>query len=175
MNDNWRERLHLFLRQRIPLISTFLLMMLFMTPVGLMQVNYFRPMVGVCCVFYWVLKKEAFFGYFSAFIIGFCADIASSSPLGVNILLFLWLTFAAKWLAHYFRSATFGVNWFIFGLTFFCLVVLKWLLLMLYFGKVFSCGEILVNYLVTVMSYPLIAGINWWIQRNFLPQEKISE
>lgn len=175
MRDNWLDQSRLFLVHRIPLIMTLLLMFLFFMPISSAEVNYFRPAVGLICVYYWALNRGYLFGFFSAFLVGFVIDVYSSSPLGINILLLMILVAVANGLEKYVRVASFSINWLVFGLVGLGFILLKWLLLMIYFQSYLPLPEILLSFISTVMFYPLIAGINAWAAHNFLPQERINE
>ena len=174
MRDSWREKWNLFWLHGIPLWTTLLLMFLCLIPSDSVKVNYFRPAVGLICVFYWTLKKEYIFSYISAFTVGFFMDAFSSSPLGVNILLMMLTVFVTQWLIHYFQSTSFNAGWFMFGLVGLGAFTLKWLMLSIYYRMLISPNEIIFNYLATLLFYPLIAAINMRVQK-FMPQERIDE
>lgn len=174
MRDSWQEKWRKFWLHGIPLWTTLVLMFLFLIPIDAVKINYFRPAVGLICVYYWTLKRGYLFGYISACIVGFFMDSYSSSPLGINMLLMMLTVCATQWLAHYFQNASFSVGWFIFSLVCLGAVIVKWMALALYFGRLISFNEIIFNYLSTVMFYPLIAAINVKVQK-FLPQERINE
>ena len=174
MRNSWQEKLRLFWLHSIPLITTLVLMFLFIMPINSIEWGYLRPNVGLICVYYWTLKRGYILSYFSAFLIGLLLDVYSSSPLGMNAFLMMLTVFATTWLAHYFQNSSFGVGWFIFALTAIGIIVLKWVMLMIYFGRLIPLNEAMLNYLSTVMFYPFIASINVWAQK-FLPQERISE
>ena len=174
MRNSWQEKWRLFWLHSIPLWTTLILMFLFLIPLDAIKVNYFRPNVGLICVYYWTLKRGYLFGFISAFAVGFFMDSYSSSPLGINMLLMMLTVCVTRWLAHYFQNASFNVVWFIFFLVCLGVVLIKWLLLMIYFGQLLSVKEMFFNYVATVMFYPLIVAINVWVQK-FLPQERINE
>ena len=103
MHDNIKDKINLFLRHRIPLMTTLMLMFLFYLPINSLEFNYFRPAVGVICVYYWTLKREYMFSYISAFMVGFLMDAYSSIPLGINILMMMVLVFITKLAVRYFK------------------------------------------------------------------------
>ena len=175
MNDSWTDNLRLYLLHRIPLFSTFVLIFLFSLSFRSIGFNYFHPMIGLICVYYWCLRSSSIFSYISAFCVGFWLDALSSSPLGLNALLLMILVFALSFLERYLRSAIFGLAWAAFAIAGLAFVLLKWFILVLYFGRLFSFEEILLCYLTTLMFYPLIAWVNVWVQDNFLEQESIDE
>lgn len=175
MRDNFWEKTNFFLLRRIPLLATLMMMFVSFIPVNSIQFNYLRPSIGLICVYYWVLKRGNLFGYASAFIIGFIADIYSSYPLGVNVLLMLSVVALTGWLSHYFQGNSFGVSWFIFSLVGIYAVIFKWLLLMMYSGRVLPIREALFGCLSTIFFYPLIVLINIKIQKKVWPRELVNE
>lgn len=175
MRDSFSEKMRYFLLCRIPLISSLVLIFVSFVPINSMQINYFRPLVGLICVYYWTLKAKNFFGYVSAFVIGLLTDVYSSSPLGVNMLLMMWVVAFTIWLSRYFQNSGFGVGWFVFGLVSLSVFCLKWLFLMVYAMRILPCYEALFGYFSTVAFYPLITMINDKVQNKFLPSEYINE
>ncbi|MBQ9271081.1 MAG: rod shape-determining protein MreD [Alphaproteobacteria bacterium] len=174
MQSTWREKWRMFWLHGIPLWTTLALMFLLSMPINSAQWGYFKPNVGLICVYYWTLKRQQIFGFFCAFIIGLLMDVYSSSPLGINILLLMLTVSVTLWLAHYFQNASFGAGWFIFCLVGFGATFFKWVMLMLYFGRIINPEEVALNYLSTALFYPLIAAINVYVQK-FLPQEGLNE
>ena len=175
MDNKKFEQIPIFLRHQLPLFSAVLFVLFFFMPVNSIELNIFRPSIGVICVYYWRLNRPALFGWFSAFFIGFLIDIYSSSPLGINTFLMLCLVGATGWLSHYFQTSSFGVRWFIFALSALAYTLIKWLFLMLYFTHWLPLAEVAVGYFSTVMFYPLIAAINFWLAQKFIPPENINE
>ena len=174
MRYEWQEKAQTYLLNRVPLLMTLILMLLFFVPLNSLELSQFRPMISVICVFYWVLKKGQVFGYISAFWVGFFADAYSSTPLGVNIMLLMLLTMLVKWLARYLRNASLSGSWLVIGLVALGFITVKWLFLMIYSGRYLSFGELFFSFVSTVLFYPLVAYLNVRVQRRFLP-EKIDE
>ena len=170
-----RDKLSVLWQHSLPLLATLLLMFLFFMPVNSVQVNYFRPTIGVICVYFWTMRKPQIFGYFSAFCVGFIIDVHSTAPLGLNSLMMMLLVYISHRLARYFRSTSFLASWLLLSIVGLGFVLLKWTILMLYFKHILPLSEALLSFLSTVMFYPLIAYINGWIIRCFLPPENINE
>lgn len=175
MQDNWKEKLQLFLRHRIPLVASIFFMFIFFVPLNSLELNYFRPAVGMICVYYWTLKRGYMFSYISSFIIGFLIDIYSSTPLGINILIMMLLVFIVDFLARYFKYASFYVSWLMFVFVGLLVTFVKWLLFVVYYKQFVSIAEIMLSFASTVMFYPLIVYFNIWIQNSLLLQERINE
>lgn len=175
MRSSLKEQIGFFLRCRIPIFFSLLMVLLFFMPIHSVQINYFRPAIGLICVYYWRLNRGSLFSWGSAFCIGFIIDVYSSSPLGVNILLLMLVNGTTGWLARYFQVASFNVRWLIFSLSALFYMLIKWLFLMSYFWDYLPLAEITMGYFSTVMFYPLIATINAWVATRFLPPENIDE
>ncbi|MBR1398797.1 MAG: rod shape-determining protein MreD [Alphaproteobacteria bacterium] len=175
MEDNAAEKLRMFGIHRIPLIVTLLLLFVFYMPVKSLELGCFHPSIGAACVFYWAMNRGQFFGYASAFIVGFIIDIYSTMPFGCSMLMMLMIVVMVNIMKAYVYPVSFAGRWVEFILV--CLVIsaIKYLLICIYYGEMFSLKEIVLNLLSTVMFYPLIAYINLFVQQKFLPPEKINE
>lgn len=174
MDNNWQETFRTFCYHRIPLLATFLMMLIFLVPINSIQGNYFQPMIGMICVYYWSLKKAHMFGLVSAFCVGIMQDIYSSSPLGINCLLMMLLTLVTMPQPRYFQTGSFAISWLIFSLIACLFIFCKYLFLCLYYKYFLPLNEIIPSYLSTVMFYPLIVYVCVGIQK-ILPQERLNE
>lgn len=175
MRDDFKYKFQLFLRHRIPLLTTLMLMLFFFVPVHSLELNYLRPAVGMICVYYWTLKRGYMFSYISAFTVGFFMDIYSATPLGINMLMMMLLVFVTGLLVRYFKASSFGMSWVVFGVVALAITLVKWLLFSIYFSRFVQMSEIILNVMSTIMFYPLVAYLNMWISNNLLPQERINE
>lgn len=175
MNDNFSEIMRYFLRDRIPLVSSALLIILFCMPIDFFELSGLRPQVGLICVYYWVEKRPQIFGFISAFLLGLLMDICSTTPLGVNCLLLMIFTFVLGKIYYYIRPASFVVDWIFFALATFVYVLIKWLVFAVYFGQFVDMFSVLPNIFSTLTFYPFIAYINNWIRLHLLVQERINE
>lgn len=175
MNDNFGEIVRYYLKHRIPLACSILLVVLFCMPLDFFEFSGLRPQVSLICVYYWVEKRPYMFGYISAFILGLLVDVCSTTPLGINCLLLMIFTFALDKVFYYIRPASFVMDWLLFALMSFIFMILKWLIFALYFGSFLDLSSISLNVFSTITFYPLIAYINNLIQLNLLPQERINE
>lgn len=172
---DFNDKIILYFRHQIPLLSTVVLLLICFLPINSPEFNYFRPNIGMICIFYWAFKRDYLFSYFSAFLVGFLMDVYSSVPLGCNILIALLIVFMTRRMIRFFQSAPFGLCWALFAIIWLWGVIIKWLMLSAYFESFLSLNEIVINYCATVLCYPFVASVNVWIQNKFLPQERINE
>lgn len=175
MNDSFHEIAFLFLKHRIPLFFSLLLVILFSMPLDVYALNGYRPQVSVICLYYWAEKRPNMFGLVSAFILGLLVDVCNTAPLGINCLLsmvFLWL---CTKVFYYVKPVSFTMDWFMFAVAGIVFMFCKWLVFMAYYGAYLQLSDIFSNTFSTIMFYPLIAYINNKILLNLLPQERINE
>lgn len=171
MSDNFSEIVYSFLRQRIPLVVSLLFIILFYMPLDLFEITGLRPQIGLICIYFWVQKSPNIFGAISAFILGFTIDLCSTTPLGVNSLLFMLYVFFLKAVFYYIKPSSFITDWLFFSLSEILVFLIKWLILVFYFREFLVISSIALNAFSTMMFYPLIVYINNYIRKNILLQE----
>ena len=147
MLDNWLETLHFGLQKSMPFFVTFVL----------------------------VARQGRIGSYLLAFLVGLVMDVYSSSPMGINIFALLLFTLLIRHLRRYLLSISFQSNWLLFAFLGLIFMLLKWSLLMLYYGRFLSLSEALLSFLATVMFYPLIVYVNVWIQNKFIITGDLDE
>ncbi len=175
MNDSFGEILHNFFRDRIPLVVSSILIILFCMPLNFFELSGLRPQVGLICVYYWIEKRPNIFNSGSAFLLGLLMDICSTTPLGINCVMLTLFSLALGQIYRYIRPASFTVDWLFFALAIVLYMFLKWLIFGAYFGELLDITTVLPNVFSTLMFYPLIAYVNNFIMLRFLTQEKINE
>lgn len=175
MNDSLPEITFLFLKHRIPLFFSLLLVILFSMPLDVYALNGFRPQVSVICLYYWAEKRPYMFGLVSAFILGLLVDVCNTAPLGINSLLSMIFLFVCTKCFCFIKPVSFAMDWFMFAISAVAFMFCKWLMFMIYYGAYLHLSDIFSNTFSTIMFYPLIAYINNKIQQNLLPQERINE
>lgn len=175
MNDSFHEIAFLFLKHRIPLFLSLILVILFAMPLNVTVLNGFRPQVSFICLYYWVEKRPYMFGLISAFLLGLTVDICSAAPLGLNCLLMMIYWLIGVKVFHYITPISFVMDWFMFAVACISFILSKWLIFMVYYGAYLPIFDVGFSVFSTVMLYPLIAYLNSRIQDNLLPQERINE
>ena len=113
--------------------------------------------------------------YLLAFLVGLIMDVHSSSPLGINVVCLLFFTLTLRRFARYLLNISFYTNWLFFAFLGVGFVILKWLLLMSYYGRIISLSEAMINFLSTIMFYPLIVYLNTLVYNKFISMERSDE
>ena len=74
-----------------------------------------RPELMLMLTLFWVLLQPKWCGVWFAFIVGILTDFLLDSPLGEHALVFVIITFLARFLTRNKRMLTFGNVWIIAG------------------------------------------------------------
>lgn len=173
MGHSFSEIFVLRLKRLLPFLSSVILLLIAYIPGHLPLSKFLRPDIGLICVYFWALYRQDLFGPFSAFILGGIADSLSSVPLGLNIFAFVFVFAATGTTGSYVNVKPFIASWGIFSLIAFAAIVLKWLLISIFYSRFLPFGTIFVGYIATVLLYPLIARLNIFIQNRFLAKEEV--
>lgn len=151
------RRLDIAARHAFPASCTILLMLLTLTPFGIIDQAELLPSVTVACVYFWSLFRPASMTPPVVFLIGVLFDLLGYLPLGVGVLTLLvvhglalrWRTFLARlgflpvWLA--FAGFAAGA------------ALLTWLLTMLLSFRFLPFGPAVFQAVLTAALYPALA------------------
>lgn len=168
-------KLQVFLKNRIPFVASLLLIMIFYIPLNVDSYHYLSPYVALLCVYYWTAHKSELFGYFSAFLLGLVSDSYSSAPMGTDILMLLTAVLLIRFIKMYVQPTSFWGGWLLFAFVALIVYVLKFVILALYYERLFSLLPNIANFAVTIIFYPMIAYIMMQIQDKFLTSEISDE
>ena len=173
MHESWAEIIENNLKKVLPLLfSTFLLLIAYI-PVHIPLSQFFRPDIGMICVYFWTLYRQDLFGVCSTLVFAVIADSLSAAPDGLNIFIFIFIFTMSVTFASYVNTKPFAVNWAGFSVISLMAFVVKWLLSSMFYSRFLPFGGIFAAYAATVFLYPLIARLNIYIQNRFLAGEEV--
>jgi len=116
----------------------------------------FTPSVAAICIFYWVFIYPDLIGSLTVFIIGLISDIIFLQPLGLDSISLL----VAYMLTSYQRNDVvkygFMVMWGFFAYFLLVFFTVKILCAFLYMGDVFFSFDMVIQYILTFLAYPLL-------------------
>lgn len=175
MSDSWHDILRRCWQKSVPFVITFILMAVFAVPFSSFQMNFFRPTVGIIGVYYWAFRQGLVGSYLLAFLVGLIIDVHSSSPIGINVVCVLFFALLIRQFSRYLLNMSFYANWFFFALFGLFFILLKWIMLMMYYGKILLLSEAFINFSATMMFYPLVVYLNALAQNKFITMEQSDE
>lgn len=143
----------------VPLLTTVLLAMLMLLPLGSGLAAYAMPHLVMIAVFYWLSSRPLLLPYGACASIGLFLDLWMGVPLGVNmVLLLLTRLFVLNQLKHY-KGRNRGVHWAVFSVLSLGLYVLFWALMSVVSGAFLSLESMLLQWLVTSFFYAPVAFV----------------
>ena len=175
MKESFAEILNGYFRRLLPILTTFVLVLIAFVPTHVPLSHFLRPDFGLICLYFWALYRTDLFGIVSVIAIGLVVDSLSGAPFGMNIMVFVFAYILTLCYNNYVNAKSFMLSWIGFSFVSFLAYVLKWALFSVYYKTFLSFGHIFVTYIVTVLIYPLIASLNVYIQNSFLGGEEVID
>lgn len=172
MSDEFEENIASLFQKILPLLSSLILLFISYVPLEFSLFNNIRPVVGMICVYYWMLHRPDLFNLWSVYTLGLIDDVISSSPFGSNIFALLLLYILINNTSKFFNAKPFVVTWYGFCLLSLVTLMARWLLVSVYYSQFLPLSMMLFAYLVTIAAYPLISLILAFIQNNLIQDEE---
>jgi len=113
------------------------------------------PFSTLCVVYFWSLYRPDLFGTVAAFLTGIVYDALAGLPLGLTALILLLVRQLVVVQQRFFLARTFPVVWCCFLLLAPAVEIARWLLVSLWWGRLFAPAPVLLSLLLTVALYPL--------------------
>ncbi len=159
---SWRQRGIALRRFLLPILSTLLLILLFLLPWGGIALSSLASAIALIAIFYWSLRRPEAISPWSAAIIGLCHDLLGLAPLGVGLVVFTIAQAAIAGQRKRLDGMPFLFVWAVFALTAAVAVALAWLLAGLSAGSLLPVPPLLRLYLGAFLLYPPLA---YWLSR----------
>lgn len=159
----------------IPLLSILVLELIFYVPRSNEYWNFLRQTPFFVGIYFWQSQRPDTFSFFSAFVLGIFADVWSGEALGINILSFLLLYFLAVQVSLRFNVLRFSYSWLLFAGAMLITLLLKALMVSVFYRQFVSLGLLAVEYLLVVAMYPLLARVYIWVERRYIHLEERYE
>ena len=116
------------------------------------EISGWRPLAMLLVMLFWVLCQPTWCGIWFAFGTGLFTDLLIGTPLGMNALSFVLITFTARFLTRERRILTFSNLWIISTLAVLAHLIVVWL------GQVMSG----VHFSFARHWQPLLTSILFW-------------
>lgn len=163
-------KLNFFLKKIFLFVSPFLLGMflILLSKIPFSFLPYYHqsfPFV-LTLIFYFAVFNPSFLNVFCVFILGLLADFISSVPVGFNTFIYVFFFFVANFLRPYFFSMFFYQLWIIFALLLLCSDVIWAFLFFMISGVWVSTGFWFVQYIFTLLSYPIFCYFYGFLNRK---------
>lgn len=171
MSEDLDENITSFFKRILPLVSSILLLAISYVPLDLSIFNNIRPVVGMICVYYWMLHRPDLFNLGSVFLLGLFDDIITSAPVGSNIMALLLLYVLVNNLSRFFNAKPFIVTWYGFAILSFVVMLSRWLVVSIYYSQFLPLTILFFSYLVTIAAYPIISLLLGFVHNRLISDE----
>lgn len=128
------------------------------------------PTLVLVAVYYWAIYRPDLFRPSVVFLIGLLNDVVNFLPLGLSGCVFLAIYQISFSQRRYFVDQIFYMLWFGFAIIALLASIANWVALSLYNGYALAVRPILIQFMMTVILFPIPAWILIRLQRNFLTQ-----
>ena len=113
------------------------------------------PFTTLCVVYFWSMYRPDLFTAGAAFATGIVYDALAGLPLGAAALMLLLVRQMVVVQQRFFLARSFLVVWFCFLLLAPAIEIARWLLLSLWWGRVFAFQPVVLSLLLTIALYPV--------------------
>src|SRR5690625_4291643 len=134
-----------------------------LAPLRAAEIAPVTPALALTAVYYWTVFRAELMPAWLAFLLGLLKDLLTGAPLGVGVLELVSMHSFVSSQRRIFVNPSFAMLWVIFALFAAGSLLLSWLLGSLLLGQWLDPRLLLLHYLLTAGSYPLMA---WFFGRT---------
>lgn len=168
MSAAWIQRVDTFLRGLTP--ATLILLLVFVGAVpwhlpGLAPVTPAFPMIAV---YYWSIYRPDKLPFAATFALGLFHDLLTGTPIGLTALVLLLVQGIVNSQRVFFHNKPFLVVWWGFTLLVPVAALTSWVIGSIFLGAMVPPLPIIVQAALTILLYPVLAGVFSQIQFHFM-------
>ena len=146
-----------FFKRNIPFWITLFFIIFSLIPWQTTFLSYFAVPLAYICLFYWGGVCVDLLTPASVFLLGFCADLLTTAPLGYNTLLFLLFYLIVSNNRRFLKGRSFLFLWQCFCICCLGLAVGQWALASLLLLEWLSLSFFIVQEILLMAMFPFIA------------------
>ena len=165
MNGTVWQRLDHVARLIAPALMTIMLVVLAQVPVPLPDYAVVSPGLALMSVYYWAVSRPELLPAPVVFAVGLFQDMLSGVPAGMNALLLLLAYGITVSQRRVFSGRSFSVVWSGFLLAAAAVGAAQWLLMSILAGSLLAPQPVLMQFMLTVALYPVLAWVLVQIHR----------
>jgi rod shape-determining protein MreD len=146
-------------RLLLPLCLTLLLVLVDAVPTRLPGFTAVAPLLPLIGVYYWAIFRPELLPSSAAFAVGLVNDVVAGTPIGTSSLVYLMARVMTVSQRRFFLGKPFLLVWCGFALVCGGAILLQWGLVSMVFGRMLGLRAVLVELVMTVSFYPLLAWL----------------
>jgi rod shape-determining protein MreD len=152
-----------------PTLTTIALLTVSVLPLHIPDYAAVAPLLALAGVYYWTIYRPELLPPLAVFVAGLMFDLLSGAPLGVTPLLLLLARALVMSQRRFFINRLFPFVWCGFTLVAAAAIAFLWALGGLLEGAMLDMRAAILQWVLTVASFPAASYLLMRVQRNFLP------
>lgn len=171
MNEEFNESVVSVVQKLLPLISSIIILLIAYLPINMALFNNIRPDLGLACIYFWILHRPDLFNLTSIVILGVVDMLISSALPGASLFAYLTMYLLLYNVQKFFNAKPFVVIWYGFIALSLATLVVKWLVVSVYYSSFLPFSVLIFTYLIGVALYPLVSMVLAFVQNQFIQDE----
>ena len=168
MNDVFWQKITDLAKSFLPFLLTLSIIFLSALPLRIPDFVHVSPSLGLIPIYHWAIYRSNLLPFYSIFLLGLLQDLLIGTPLGLYTLIFLTMYGISLTQRRFFAGKAFHVYWFGFSAAALVIIILGWALASIWAETLLNFEGDLVQYVVLVGVFPIIASILLRLQQEFL-------
>lgn len=153
----------------VPTLTILVLALLSVLPLRFPDYAAVAPLLALAGIFYWTIYRPDLLPPAAVFLCGVTLDLLSGAPLGVAALVFLFARVLVLPQRRFFVDRLFPFVWGGFTLVAAVAIAFLWLLGSFFEGMMLDMRAAMLQWVLTVASFPAVAYLLMRVQRAFVP------
>lgn len=157
-----------WLRNLVPVATTFLFVLIGQLPLPLPFLSDVAPAFALMSLYYWLVFRPDLMPYAAVFGLGIVQDAVAGAPLGLYALVYLLVQAMVLNQRRFIAGKPFWVFWSAFALVAPIAAFAAWLLASVTRGALLTPGTALVALVMTIILFPAVAWLLVHAQRRLI-------
>lgn len=153
------QRLDRNARKLLPSVTTLLLGILVIVPLGIPQWGALAPPFMLAAVYYWALARPGLLPPSAAFVLGLLQDLLTGAPLGSGALILVLVQWILRSQQRFLGNRPFLLLWLGFAPVAFGAAIVEWTVYALFTFSAPPPLEALVRAILGFILFPVVAGL----------------
>ena len=171
MSEDFDEKVVTHFQRSLPIITSVAFLLLAYLPLNLGFFYNIRPDFGLMCIYFWMLHRPDLFGLWAIVIMGCVASIISSSVVGCIFIAYLVMYTLLYNTQKLFNAKSFVVVWYGFIALSLVSMLVKWIVVSIYYNEFLPISMLVFGYLIGVVLYPIVSLVLAFIQNKFIQDD----
>ncbi len=171
MSDNFDEKVITHFQRLLPLVTSIVFLLLAYVPVNFGFFYNVRPDFGLMCIYFWMLHRPDLIGIGTIVVMGMISIAISSSVIGASLIAYLVMYVFMYNFQKFFNAKPFVVIWYGFMALSLVSILIKWLVVSVYYNMFLPLSILMLGYLLGIVVYPLIAIVLAFVQNRFIQDD----